>query len=228
MYQAIIFQQKLSNSFCFFNLKLNQPLLQAYASFLTKTNANLYKRIMWKNKLYVHQFWFFSTFHRMLGSISSSSSSSLTTSGLSSVFSLSSLGSLNSFGPVFSSLGSFLFALGPWFLSKEFALNVLEWGLVSWGLSLFLSWLSGQDNLNNCKESFLFNFDKSLFKWHEDINNFLLIDGGDLVEIGYFSFENLSNPECFFDKSFGGSDGDGSFILAEEKGQTSSDISTWE
>jgi hypothetical protein len=98
--------------------------------------------------------------------------------------------------------------------------------LVSWSLSLFLSWLSGQDNLNNCKESFLFNFDESLFKWHEDINNFLLIDGGDLVEIGYFSFENLSNPESFLYESFGGSDGDGSFILAEEKGQTSSDIST--
>jgi hypothetical protein len=54
----------------------------------------------------------------------------------------------------------------------------------------------------------------------------LLIDGGDLVEIRYFSFENLSNPESFFDESFGGSDGDGSFILAEEKGQTSSNIST--
>lgn len=46
------------------------------------------------------------------------------------------------------------------------------------------------------------------------------------MKIGDFSLENLSNPECFFDKSFGGSDGDGSFILAEEKGQASSNIST--
>ena len=90
--------------------------------------------------------------------------------------------------------------------------------MISCGFFLFFSWFSGQDDFNNGKVSFLFDSEESFFYWLIDINNFLFVDGGDLVKIGDFSLEDFSDPESFFDQSFGCLDGDGVFVFTKEKG----------
>lgn len=161
-----------------------------------------------------------------------SSSSSFTSSFFSS---LSSFRSFSSFRPLsslpssllsfFSSLSSFFLSLFPRFLGQELSFSVLDRSLVSNSLLLFFSWFSGQNDLSYGEESFLFDFEKSFFSWHINVDNLLFSDGDDLVKIWNFSSEDFSNPQCSLDKSLSGFNGHKLLILTKEKGQTSGNVS---
>ena len=113
-----------------------------------------------------------------------SSSSSFTSSLFSSVSSL-----LSSVVSLFSSFFSFFFSLGPGLFGQEFTLNILKRTLISRCFLLLFSWFFSESDLDDSEESFLFNFKESLLSGHENINNFLLSDGDDLMKIGNFSSE---------------------------------------
>lgn len=119
-------------------------------------------------------------------SLSSSFASPLVVSVVSSLLSL--------VASLLSSLFSFLFSLGPGFLVEELSVQVLEGSLVSGGLLLLSSWLSGEGDLYDGEESFLLDLEESLLSGHENINDFLFGDGDDLVKVGNFPSEDFGDP----------------------------------